>query len=118
MNPFIISAKKLIYKNGINIIFSKVTAGVYNSNTGSVVNTETNKTIKAYPKSITANAYNFPSLINKEMREYLIVSQDLGYKPSMQDKITEDGTVYSIVLVKDVIARGESVIYIVTAVKG
>lgn len=117
-NPFITSAKKLIYRNGIDATFTKVIEGTYNSDTGSVTNTETTKVVKVYPKVITANAYNFPSLINKEMREYLVVSEDLGYKPEAQDKIAEGTAVYSVVSVKDIVARNESVIYIVAAVKG
>lgn len=117
-NPFIASAKKLIYRNGIDVTFTKVTEGTYDSDTGSVTNIESTKTVKVYPKVITANSYNFPNLINREMREYLVVSEDLGYKPEAQDKITEGTTVYSVVSVKDIIARNESVVYIIAAVKG
>lgn len=117
-NPFITSAKKLIYRHGIDATFTKVTEGTYNSDTGTVTNTESSTVVKAYPKVITANAYNFPNLINKEMREYLVVSEDLGYKPEAQDKVTEGSIVYSVVSVKDITARNESVIYIVAAVKG
>lgn len=117
-NPFITSAKKLIYRNGIDVTFTRVIEGTYDSNTGSVTNTESTKSVKVYPKVITANAWQFPNLINREMREYLVVSQDLGYKPEAQDKITEGSTVYSVVSVKDIVARNESVVYIIAAVKG
>lgn len=115
MNPFITSAKKLIYRNGIPVSFIKVIEGDYVD--GAVVNTETTTTVTAYPKVITANSFNFPNLINREMREYLVVSSDLGYKPESQDKIQENSSVYSVVSVKDIVARNESVIYIVAAVK-
>lgn len=118
MNPFITSARKLIYRNGVNVVFTRVQEGVYNSDTGTVTNTETTKTVKAYPENVTVNQYNFPNLINKEVVKYSVVSADLGYKPEPTDRITVNGSVLSIVKVQDVVARNESVIYFVFAVKG
>lgn len=116
-NPFINSAKKLIYRHGITVVFTKVIEGNYDSNTGSVVNTEITTPVVAYPEDVIVNQYNFPNLINREVTKYLVVSSDLGYKPEPNDKITNGTSVSTILTVKDIVARNESVIYIVHAVK-
>lgn len=118
INPFITAAKKLIYKNGIQITFVKVQEGDYDADTGSVTNTETQTTVIAYPEEVTANQYNFPNLIGKVVTKFSVVSVDLGYKPLANDKIIIGTDTYSVVTVKDIVARGESVIYLVNAIKG
>ena len=118
MNKFIVSAKRLINRHGIDVTFIKVTEGTYNSDTGEVTNTESEITLKAYPEVITANQYNFPNLIGQTITKYSVVSSELGYKPSATDKVKVNNEISSIVSVKDIVAYGESVIYLVNTVKG
>lgn len=117
-NPFIQAAKELIGMHGVSAVVVTVTEGTYNSDTGTVTNTETETTVKAYPKRFTATAYNMPNLIGKEVIEWLVVASDLTTKPSPQDKIKRGSTVYSVDSVKEIIAQGEPVIYKVLVVKG
>ena len=117
-NPFIQSAKELIGTHGISVTYITVTEGEYNSDTGSVTNTETETTITSYPKRFTANQYLMPQLIGKEAMEWLIVASDLSAKPNAQDKIKRGSTVYTVDSVKEIIAQGDPVLYKVITVKG
>ena len=118
MNPHIIQAKRNIYREGINVTFISVAEGTYNSDTGTVTNTETETTVKGYPKRVTATSYNYPSLVGKEATEWLVVASDLPGKPNPQDKMKRGSTVFTVDSVKEIIAQGEPVIYKVLVVKG
>lgn len=117
MNPFIQAAKDLIYPNGISVTFVSVTEGVYNSDTGSVTNTEVETVITAYPKNVKVNSFNYPNLQGKEVTEYLVVASDLTAVPMPQDKVKRGSKVYTVDSVREVIAEGDPVIYKVLCVK-
>ena len=117
-NDFLQATTRLINRHGISVTYITVTEGEYNSDTGSVTNTETETTIVSYPKRFTANQYNQPHLISKETIEWLIVASDLSTKPSTQDKIKRGSTVYTVDSIKEIIAQGDPVLYKVLAVKG
>lgn len=117
-NPFLQAAKDLIYPNGVSITFTRVIEGEYNTSTGTVTNTEVNTTVKAFPKNVKVNAYNYPNLTSKEVKEYLIVASDLANKPQPQDKVTQGSTVYSVDSVREHVAQGQIVLYRVIVYKG
>jgi len=117
-NPFLQVAKDLIYPNGVSITFTRIVEGEYSTETGGVVNTEINTVLKAFPKNVKVNAYNYPSLISKEVKEYLIVASDLANKPQPQDKVTQSGTTYTVDSVKEHAAMGEVVLLKVIVYKG
>lgn len=117
-NPFNKSVIRQITRHGIDVTYIAVTEGTYNSDTGSVTNTETETSIKSYPKSLVANQYNFPNLIGKTLTEWLVIASNLSSKPNPQDKIKVGSEVHSVVSVKDVVARNEVVMYMITTVKG
>lgn len=118
MNPHIVQAKRNIYREGINVTFITVTEGTYNSDTGTVTNTETETVVKGYPKRVTATSYNYPNLVGKEATEWLVVASDLPGKPNPQDKMKRGSTVFTVDSVKEIIAMGEPVIYKILVVKG
>lgn len=117
-NPFIQAAKELIYSNGQSIIFTRIVEGEYNTELGSVTNSEVNTPVIAFPKNVKVNQYNYPSLISKEVREYLIVASDLTNAPQPLDKVTQGGVVYTVDSVREHVALGEVVIYKVVVYKG
>lgn len=116
-NPFNTSVTRQITRHGIDVKYVTVTEGTYNSDTGSVTNTEVETTIKAYPKNLIANQYNQPNLIGKTLTEWLVIASNLSTKPNPQDKIKVSSEVHSVVSVKEVIARNEVVMYMITTVK-
>ena len=117
-NDFLQATIRLINRHGIPVTFITVTEGTYDSNTGTVTNSEVETSIVSYPKRFTANQYNMPNLVGKEAMEWLIVASDLSAKPTSQDKIKRGSTVYTVDSVKEIIAQGDPVLYKVLAVKG
>lgn len=117
-NPFITSAKKLIYRQGTSVSYISVTTGAYNVETGSVTNTEVTTSIIAFPKRVKVNNYNYPNLVGKEVLEFLIVCEDLPSAPKTSDKISYKGNVYTVESYIEAMARGELVIYKIIASKG
>lgn len=117
-NPFITSAKKLIYRQGADITYVKVTQGTYNVEAGTTTNIESTSTVKAFPKQVKVTTYNYPNLVGKDVVEFLIVSEDLTATPNTTDKITYSGKTYQVETYVEVMARGELVIYKIMASKG
>jgi len=115
---FIRSAKQLIYPNGVSIVYSAVTTGAYNVETGTAANTEVQTTLIAFPKVVKVSQWNYPNLVNKTVEEFLIVGTDLATAPKPQDKLTRDSVVYTVDSIREHVAGGEVVIYKVLAYKG
>lgn len=111
MSEFVRAAKELIYKNGVSIAVVVVSEGAYDKATGKVAKTETSTNVKSFPKTIKANAFSYPSLIDKELVEFLIVSSDLVTKPKATDKIIWNSAKYTVVSTVEHTADGVSVIY-------
>ena len=111
MNDFIQTAKELIYRNGFDITIKVLTEGTYNTSTGTIPKTEVSTTVKSFPKTVKANTFNYPSLIDKELIEFLVVSQDLPTKPKAADKVTWRSNKYTVVSTVEHTAEGEAVIY-------
>lgn len=118
MHEFIRAAKELIYPNGISISYIRITEGEYDTSTGTSTNTEVSTPLIAFPKNVRVNQYNYPSLISKEVMEYLIVATDLSTKPLPQDKVIRSGVTYTVDSVREHVAQGEIVIYKVICFKG
>lgn len=118
MNQFIQAAKELIYGNGIAITYTAVAEGNYNVELGSTTNTETNSNVIAFPKSVKVSSFNYPSLVGKQVLEFLVVANDLSAAPSPQDKILYRNIAYNVDSYKEHMAEGELVIYKIIVVKG
>jgi len=111
MSDFINIAKDLIYTNGVGIAVVVISEGAYDKSTGKVTKTETSNNVKSFPKTIKANTFNYPSLIDKELVEFLVVSSDLNTKPKATDKIIWNGVKYTVISTVEHTANGVSVIY-------
>lgn len=118
MSAFLQAVKDSVYTHGVDITFVTVIEGEYSTETGSVVNTEVNTTVKAYPKNVKVSQYNLPNLIGKTVTEFLIVPSDLTVKPNPQDKVIRGGTTYTVDSVREHIAMGELVMLKVLVFKG
>lgn len=105
------TVKELITQHGVSATFVAITTGGYDSNSGAVTNTETETSITTYPNRLRVTQYNYPSLIGKEVTEFLIAANDLSAKPKPDDKIKVGTTVYTVMSTADVIFEGSSVLY-------
>ena len=118
MNPFIISAKELIYRNGINITYNSINISDYDVETGSVQETTSSTSLKGFPKALKANQYHHPNLVGKTASEWLIVALDLSSIPKPNDTILKGVEVLKVDSYSEHYADGEVVIYKIIAVKG
>ncbi len=117
-NPFIISAKRLIYRQGTSIAYVNVSTGVYDVETGTTSNAEVITNVTAFPKRVKVNNYNYPNLVGKEVIEFLVVCEDIPSSPKTSDKINYKDSVYTVESYIEVMARGDLVIYKIIASKG
>lgn len=118
MNRFSDAAIRLISRHGRDVAYKTTVEGTYNPETGTVSNTTTSTTVKAYPKTVRTNAYNFPDLINKTVVEWLIPSAMMSNVPMPQDTIVSGTDIYSVYRCFTIEAHGEDTVYRVISIKG
>lgn len=109
-------AIRALTRQGVNISYKHITS-TYDQNTGGTSESTTTETVKAYPKHLVANQYNYPALINKSMREFYIIGNALSSVPKENDEITFNSEKYSVVRHREHIAGGEVCLYCIIAVK-
>lgn len=114
---FTAAAKSLIYSHGVNIDIKTITTGAYNIETGTVTNTEVTTTVKAFPKMVAINSFNYPNLIGKTVEQFLVVAADLTTAPKAQDLIVRNNQTFTIEQVTEHTAGGSTIIYKLLAVK-
>lgn len=118
MNNFSVAAVRLISRHGRDVQYITTAEGSYSPETGTVTNTTSSKTVKAYPKTIKTSAYNFPDLINKTVVEWLIPSTMMSNLPEPQDTIQDGAAIYSVYRVFTIMAHGEDTVYRIISIKG
>jgi hypothetical protein len=115
---FIDSAKYLVHMHGVQIVYSSITTGSYNIETGTTTNTSVDTTLTAFPKTIRANSYNYPNLIGKTVLEFIIVATDIATAPKTLDTLSYASETYTVDSVRAHAAQGAVVIYKVVCFKG
>lgn len=118
MNKYLSITVKAIIQHGKNCTCSVVTEGLYNVETGSTSNTETNYTVKMYKKHIRASQYNFPSMVGRDSALFYLANNALAFVPAPKDKITIDSVKYTVDSVTEHAADGLVILYKILAVKG
>jgi len=117
MNPFLISAKRLVDRHGKNCTLIKVTEGELNTETMTAGNNENPYPVKMFKNHIKANQFHFPNLVGKDSAEFYLVNSGLVAKPEVKDKINYDNVIYTIDSINENYARGELVLYRLVSVK-
>lgn len=110
-------AFRTLIRQGVNVTYTTVTTSAYNVNTGIAANTESSVTVKAYPKHIIANQYNYPNLIGKTLREFYIAGNALASPPKSTDKIVYNSDTYTVSSLREHIGDGQVCLYCILAVK-
>jgi hypothetical protein len=118
MDNFLKAAIRLISKHGKAFTYLSVQAGVYDPNTLSTTNTSTSYSTTLYKNHIKTNQYQNPGLVGKEAVEFYLANNSLSFTPKVRDKIQEGSTVYTIEAIKESIASGATVMFVLTATKG
>jgi len=118
MNLFLKAAIDTMSQHLVSIQYVSVSAPAYNEDTSSVSSTETIFNVKAYPKQIQANAYNFPNLIEKEVILLYLINNSLGFVPSIRDSVNIDGENYKVYSIEKKHAGGSLILYKILIVRG
>jgi hypothetical protein len=102
---------QLIAKHGIVSTYKVVTEGLYDPNTSTVVNSETNYAVTLYRKHIRANQFNFPNLIGKDISLFYLSPIGLSFVPTAGDYIVYDSQTYKVDSVQKHAALGQVELY-------
>jgi hypothetical protein len=110
--------KATIARHGTNVTYKRVSIPVYNQFTGVATSSETNLTIKVYPRQVVATQFNMPNMIGREVIEFYVYAPDLGVEPAKaNDKIVFNSINYVVDRVREFRALGAVVLYKVLAVR-
>jgi len=115
MNKFVATIKKILKMHGVSCNYTTISTGVYDIDTGSVVNTETITVVNTYPKVLKANQFHYPNLIGKEAVVFYLDATEIT--PRLEDVINWDSKSFKIEEVIPHTFNGEVVIYKAIGVK-
>lgn len=110
-NAFLISTKKLITQHALDCDYLSVSTGTYDPALSAVTNTTTTYAITAYPKQVIANSYNYPNLIGKQIIEFYLINESLGFTPKVNDIIEYDSVQYVVTVLRSFTANKEVILY-------
>lgn len=116
-NDFLRVTKQALQSHGKLGNYTRVSAGVYNVETGTKVDTSVDYAVQMYKKHLKASQYNHPDLIGTDSAMFYIASDSLTFTPSIKDKITYNSEQYKIVSYAEHIALGQVVLYKILATK-
>lgn len=106
-----------INRHGMLSKYVAKSTGDYDVETGTVINTETEYSIKVYRKHIKANQYNFPNLIGKDIALFYLSAGQLTFVPNVQDLIIYNSETYKVDSIQSHTANGAVILYRVVGVK-
>lgn len=109
MNPFLLSARRALQRNGLDLQYKSNTRTV-NPVNGVPTTTTVTRTVRAYPRHLEATQFNYPSLIGKDAVMFYL-NGDISFKPGSADVIEYDGKQYRISTVQSFSARGQICLY-------
>jgi len=115
---FLTASQGAINRHGLNLVYSVITQGEYNVETGTTTETSADYTLKIYPKHITANNYSYPDLIGKDACMFYIANATLPFTPKQNDEIAYKNAVYRVQSYQEHVANGKVALYRIIAVKG
>jgi hypothetical protein len=116
-NDFLSITKQALKMHGMLGKYTRVSAGVYNVETGTKTDTTTEHSVQMYKKHIKASQYHYPDLIGTDSALFYVASDSLSFVPSIKDKITYNSEQYKIVSYAEHIALGQVVLYKILATK-
>ena len=75
-------------------------------------------TLKIYPKPVSVNQYNFPTLVGKQVVNFYVAANGLVFSPKVSDTIIYQGVEYRINSFESHTAHGETILYKMLGVHG
>lgn len=118
MDKYLAIVLRAINQHGKTCTYSVETEGAYNIETSSTTNAETHHSVKMYKKHIRASQYNFPNMIGRDSALFYLANNNLSFVPTATDKITFDGSTYTVDSVTEHAADGLVILYKILTVRG
>lgn len=115
---FLTATQGALQRHGLDLVYSSVTTGTYNVETGSTTNSKVDYTLRMYPKEIIANNYNYASLVGKEVIMFYLANPPLAFTPKLNDEIAYKNSVYRVQSYQEHMASSTVTLYRIIAVKG
>ena len=115
---FLTATQGTLQRHGLDLVYSSVTTGTYDVETGGTTNSKTDYTLRMYPKHIQVNAYNYPTLVNKTVVMFYLANPPLAFTPKLNDEIAYQSAVYRVQSYQEHVASSAVTLYRIIAVKG
>lgn len=110
-------AQRALQRNGTDLVYT-TTSRVTDPVLGTVTDTDTNVTLRIYPRPIQTNQYNFPTLVGKQVVMFYLLASGLTFLPKTSDSIVYLGESYRVNSYQAHNAGGETVLYKIIGVRG
>ncbi len=117
MNLMLLAAKDSLKRFGAPGKYTRISAGVYNIETGSATSTSTEYTIQMYEKNIKISQFNYPNLIGKSASIFYVCADAITFAPQPQDVIEFNSIKYVVDSYTNHMAHGQVVLYKILAVR-
>ena len=115
---FLTATQGALQRYGLDLVYSSVTTGAYNVETGTTTNTSVPYTLRMYPKQINANHYSYPTLVGKEVIMFYLANPPLAFTPKLNDEIAYKNNTYRVQSYQEHMASSTVTLYRIIAVKG
>lgn len=115
---FLTATQGALQRHGLDLVYSSVTTGAYDVETGSTTNSKTDYTLRMYPKHMQVNHYNYPTLVGKTVVMFYLANPPLAFTPKLNDEIAYQSAVYRVQSYQEHVASSAVTLYRIIAVKG
>lgn len=115
---FLTATQGALQRHGLDLVYTSVSTGTYNVETGTAANTNTDYTLRMYPKQMIINNYNYPALVGQEVIMFYLANAPLEFTPKLNDQIAYKSSTYRVQSFQEHMANGSVALYRIIAVKG
>ena len=117
MNYFLNAVKQALKTNGAIGKYTRISAGVYDIESGTSTDTSQTYSVQMYEKHIKTSQYNYPNLIGKQVSMFYIAADSLAFLPQIKDVIEFASTKFTVDSFSEHMAHGQVVMYKIVAVR-
>lgn len=117
MNAFLAAVKQNLKLHGTIGKYTRVSAGVYDIETGTSSNTSSTFSVQMYEKHIKTSQYNFPNLIGKQVSMFYLAADSINFLPQIKDVIEFAGTKFTVDSFSEHMAHSQVIMYKIVAVR-
>lgn len=117
MTYFLAAVKQNLKAHGALGKYIRVSAGVYDIESGTSASTSQSYSVQMYEKHIKTSQYNYPNLIGKQVSMFYLAADSISFVPKIKDEIEFNGTKFVVDSFSEHMAHGKVIMYKVVAVR-